>query len=488
MNDYVSFAEFVEIFGDEVKRFTTLPSGLVTPQKHIEVCNWLEATEGQELRMVQAYREFAKSHLLTLYPVWRLYRDPDFTCVFVSATGKISSRNAYFVRQAIETHPLTKHLVPGNKELWQKMQFTVNRSMPSLEPSVACTSVTASKTGLHPDLCIVDDIEVVENCKTPEARELLVDCFNEMVNLSENMLFAGTPHDEQTLYIHLEDMGCNVLKIPFYDEEGKIQMPELHNEAWVDIRRSKLKTSIFESQYLLIPRAAYDVILDPDLCITHDEEIEVSEIPLRDQLHAGMPNLSINGEQIRDLRAYWDVAMGRHGNDDSVLAIIASTYDGNVYVIDLVDLPAVDASTAFDRQMKKVLEVCERNYCNTVFVEVNFSRTLAIELKRYAKANKKRIRVKEAQRTSRQNKLDYIGDALEPLIKVGRLYVHEHIWRDSKLKEQMRAFPDGRHDDFIDALAGAITEAKLVGVKYDKEKPLSDISVRGNPKPVMINA
>lgn len=502
-NDKVSFAEFVEIYSSVVlsgnPEFKINAAGLYTPAKHIEVCNWVQNNRSG-IRLLMAHRHFGKSFLVTLYPVWRLYLDANYTCAIVSATSKIPARNASAIRTIIETHPLTKHLVPdGNSSFWQRTAFTVNRPVPSMEASVTCTSVGGSKTGLHPVEVICDDIETQENCRTEEARERIQDAFYEVMNLSNDILMIGTPHDEKTIYTEIEDMGSIVKKIPVYGYDelgvpydsvadgGVIQLPELRDEKWFEQKRKANKTSVWESQYKLIPKAAYDVVMDPDMIRRYEGPIVVDEswFRPRNPLKPFVTPMKINGEDIRDLKAFWDPATGARNRDASVISVCASTEEGNVYIVALEALPAVSKDTAFDKQMQRVLDICSACHVNKIFVEVNFVRTLATELRRFAKAQKKKVSIQESVRS--QNKRDFIGDNIEPLIKVGRLYCTERILIDSDLKKEMRDFPTGKHDDHIDAVAGCIAELKIPGIQFKDEKGLTDKPLRYAPVPVVVN-
>lgn len=504
MSNHVPFPVFVELFNSKVKAndpsFKKLENGLYTPQKHLEVCQWLEAMEGEPLFMLQAYREFSKSHLLNLYAAWLLYKNPNTKILFLSATSMLSSDAAYYLRQTIEQHPLTASLVPNDKSLWQRTIFTVKRSVIDREPSVKCTSVSAAKTGLHPDLIIVDDMEVPENCNSKEGREKLRRAFEELVPMSKrSILFAGTPHSEETLYADLEAMGCKSLKIPFFGlkdgqpckdlKEGTLQLPELHDEAWIEERKRKLSTAKFESQYLLIRRSAYDVVLDPEKCKTYNGKITVETVSMLDRLRGARPELSINNDTIRDLKAFWDTALGRKHGDQSVIAVVASTYSGDVYVVDLVQLPEVDERTGYDKQMQAVLDTCERNHCNQVYVETNFNRTAAIELRRYAKqVAKKKINIKEVARTRHTgNKHDNIADAIEPLIKIGRFYVRQDLLNDTDLAKEMRSFPHGQRDDTIDAITGALQALRMQNVTFNREGMLSENGFSSTPRVMNIN-
>ena len=51
----------------------------------------------------------------------------------------------------------------------------------------------------------------------------------------------------------------------------------------------------------------------------------------------------------------------------------------------------------------------------------------------------------------------------------------------------MRAFPNGKHDDTIDAITGALHALKMKNVSFNKERNLSEIGFQGQPKVMYIN-
>ena len=107
--------------------------------------------------------------------------------------------------------------------------------------------------------------------------------------------------------------------------------------------------------------------------------------------------------------------------------------------------------------------------------------TLATELKKVARKQRVRIKIRESRRVSTQNKKEFIAGTIEPLTKVGRLYISEHVWYNTMFKEELIAFPDGQHDDFIDSTAGAINALRKARVGYNKHKPLVSQGIKAQP-------
>ena len=141
----ISFKEFVDT--------QNIIDGRETPDLHIKICDWLQDTQADPRRILQVFRYAGKSHLICLYIVWRLLVEPNFTTILISAKRNIALRNSLMIRTIIETNPLTKHLKSGLYQ-WQSQNFTVDRDIISLNPSVAVSSLDSVITGMHSDILI----------------------------------------------------------------------------------------------------------------------------------------------------------------------------------------------------------------------------------------------------------------------------------------------------------------------------------------------
>ena len=137
-----------------------------------------------------------------------------------------------------------------------------------------------------------------------------------------------------------------------------------------------------------------------------------------------------------------------------------------MFVHDIRILSAVDSDRSFENQCKEIIETCAKHKIGHVFVEENFSATLANELRRKAREMKLAITVIPKFRT--QNKLQFIAQTLEPVIKVGRLFVHENVKNNTPFLEELSAFPRAKQDDCIDATSEAISHLPELLVDISK--------------------
>jgi predicted phage terminase large subunit-like protein len=429
-----------------------------------QIAEWLDEHDDHPFRILQAYRESGKSDTMRLWAVWKLLCDPSFTVLIVSATSKIASRNSREIRSIIEKFSLTRHLKPPEPDQWQTETFTVNRPHgKSGDASVNCTSVTASNTGMHAHVLLGDDVEVGENTLTEDAREALWERIGSFQSLCTRQLFVGTPHHEDTIYNKLEALPVEyrTLKLPVYGQDGLPANPDVaingwpHDESWIEMKRASMSPGKFSSQYLLIPVSTEESLFDLDLLHHYNEECRVFEsIDGRGRpcdIH------ELHNQQLRDIAAYWDPAYGTRNHDDSVIAVAMRSKDGYTYLHDIKSLPGVTKEEGFDAQCEAVLDVLQRHWIDRVYVEENFAPTIVNDLKRCARLRGYRVSVIGVRRIA--NKREYIGDHIGPLINGSKLYVHKRVWK-SAFKTQIKEFPRNKHDDHIDAVAGAIDQLR----------------------------
>ena len=75
------------------------------------------------------------------------------------------------------------------------------------------------------------------------------------------------------------------------------------------------------------------------------------------------------------------------------------------------------------------------------------------------------------------NKLNFLAQTLEPIIKVGKLRIHERVANDGKFMAQLEEFPYNKMDDFLDATAMSISKLPEPSVDVSKipqiQSPLS---------------
>ena len=451
-----------------------------TPDLHCEIADWLESTDHEPRRLCQVYRHGGKSYILGAYICWKLLTDPNWTCLLISAKRNLALRNSLFIRNLIETHPMLQHM-KSDLYQWKAETFTVERPVMQLNPSVTVSSLGASFTGFHASTTIADDIETSDNCLTADQREKNKQRIAEFGKLSKQILMFGTPHHEQSIYLHLQDIGYLEKKIPVIrtrtvkqeDSTDKVENylawpdhpEEMFSYNWLDQQKRETTEGDFNSQYMLIPQTTYQPLIDLDKINYYEEELEWSSIsqPFGNYITA----CRLGKRNITRLVGAWDVASGLKNRDQSVLSICARDEDGNTFVHDLKVLSAVDEATKdFKIQCREVILACAYHKLSHIIVEENFSATLAAELRRTAKEMKVFVNIVPRFRTT--NKKVFIAQTIEPIIKVGRLYVHKKVDKDTPFMDELQAFPRNKKDDCIDATCEAINYLPNIAVDVSK--------------------
>jgi phage terminase large subunit-like protein len=269
---------------------------------------------------------------------------------------------------------------------------------------------------------------------------------------------------ELTVYTKLEEQGFEFYRRPVRNPDGSPAWPERHPEEWIAKKERRRTSGEFQSQYLLIPARPYDVLIDPKNFPTYEGQLELDPVRLNygNPLRGGQPVYWINGEKVRDIRAYWDTASGLKGRDNSVVAVCALTVENRIYCADLVKLPPYDFNreTRYEPQLLAVIEAMKRNFCNAIYVEASVLNNIASDLKKVAADRNIRLAVNETTRGSSTNKATFIANMIEPLYKGQNLSLASWMLdrRRCDLVKELEAFPKGAHDDHLDALAGAIHE------------------------------
>ena len=454
--------------------------GYDTPSFHQEIADWIEETDNDPRRILQVFRNGGKSYIVGAYVCWKLLTDPNWTCIIISAKRNLALRNSQFIRHTIENHPLLQHL-KSDLYTWKTETFTVERPIMQLNPSVTISSLGASYTGLHATTILADDCETSDNVISPDARARIKERVSEFGKIAKNIFMIGTPHTEDSIYDHLVGKGYSIKKVPAIRtrkirqedsteiEEQYLAWPD-HPESmmtyeWLERQRLETTEGDFNSQYMLLPQSIFQSLVQLENIKYYKNDLEWQNIaqPWGNYISSCL----IGKHNITRVCAAWDAATGLKGRDASVLSICARDNEGNTFVHDVITLSAVDKETKdFTGQCREIIRACAFHKISHVFVEENFSQTLANELRRAAREMK--IMVQVVPKFRNKNKMVFIAQIMEPLIKVGRLYVHERVRDNTPFMDELQAFPRAKYDDCIDATAEAISNLPNMSVDVTK--------------------
>lgn len=225
---YEDFKEFLKA----VWVFLRLPPP--TPRQ-LEMADYLqgwkiEIPESGRTSIIMAFRGIGKSYVTAAFSLWRLLRNPrDEKILVVSATGSKAKEFVSQVKNILNNMPLLAHLIPRPDQRDQADRFDVDGASISQSPSLKAASITGQITGSRATLIVADDIEIPDNSRTEEGRELILSYIREfsaikvnptyegttLVSRGGDIMFLGTPQTLETVYRRLIiDRGFDALCIP----------------------------------------------------------------------------------------------------------------------------------------------------------------------------------------------------------------------------------------------------------------------------------
>lgn len=433
--------------------------GQTTPAIHLRMAEWLQARwkGGDKRLLLMAFRSCGKSTVVGLFAAWIFYTNPNLRILVLAAEGTLARRMVRNVRRIIERHPLTLHLKPENADQWAGERFTINRTLELRDPSMMARGIDANITGSRADIVICDDVEVPNTSDTAEKRRNLREVLGELEYIlipGGTLLYAGTPHHWYTIYADeprteigeilpfLQGYAC--LKMPVL-VNGESQWPERFTAADIE-RKKKQGVNRFRSQMMLEPVNIIEGRLNPSLLKRYGENLSYIK---------ELNRLELNGRKLVSCSAYWDPAFG--GNDSSVLAVVFTDEDGDIWLHRTIYLKSGEASDEATGQSRQVAEAAREFLIPSITVEINgIGKFLPAILRR--EIVRARVPCAVIEHNSSRAKDLRILEAFETVMAARMLHAHDHVFTTPFITEMQEWQPGRSHgrDDGLDAVAGAL--------------------------------
>lgn len=181
-----------------------------TPVQY-DIARWLQ--HGPRRKMVQAFRGVGKSWIYAAFVCWRLYCNPDWKIMVVSASKALADDFSKFVKSLIYDMPILRHLRAKKGQRDTNISFDVGPARSSKDPSVKSVGITGQITGSRADEILADDIESLNNSATEGSREKLseqVKEFDAVIKPGGTITYLGTPQTIMSMYSKLPERGYTV--------------------------------------------------------------------------------------------------------------------------------------------------------------------------------------------------------------------------------------------------------------------------------------
>lgn len=449
--------------------------------------------------IIEAFRGIGKSFLTSAFVLWRLYRDPVKEKVIVlSASGAKAKEFVSMTKNILMTMDLFERLRPRDDQRDTAWSFDVNGASISQSTSVKAVGITGQITGSRATLIIPDDIEVVDNSRTEDARERLLHKTNEFAAIKvtggADVIFLGTPQTEESIYTKLikeggamgwilparyprkdkrdsykfqiegreDPLDCLAPRARVVDLEPSLEWmptdPERFDEVELSNRETKgrayfalqfqLDTSLSDAERY--PLKQNDLIvmacnfLKAPMTVSwgHDSNGRNKRIDLKNFGFTGdawVAPLFIDNEWAPYEQSLVFVDPSGRGKDETGYAVLKAL-NGMMYAVETGGVQG-DPGAA----MQKVAEVAKLHNVNEIVIEPNFAPGVWISafepiLAKVWPAEKSGdtagCAVREAE-WSRAQKEVRIIDTLEPVMGSHRLVVDETVAQDGVLMYQL---------------------------------------------------
>jgi hypothetical protein len=466
---------------------------------------------GPRRRGVFAFRGVGKSWMTAAYVLWRLYRNAQERILVVSANEDRAIEFAKFTRRLIDEVEQLRALLPRQGTRDAVQAFDVGPADAAQAPSVRAVGITGQLTGGRATLIVADDIEVPKNSYTETMRERLgelVKEFDAVLVPGGEVLYLGTPQTEQTVYLKVRERGYEFkiwpARYPSPDmiikygsalaedivldlaADLKLVGKSTDSERFTDIDLAEREASYGRSGFAL--QFMLDTSLsDADRYPLKLADLIVMSVPVklapvsveyaRDPRYAmvDVPNVGFAGDRLHrpmavsEQRTDWQgtvmyVDPSGRGKDETAYVVLRQC-NGLLYLV---------AEGGFkdgygDATLLGLIEIAKKHSASMILVEPNMGDGMFVSLLKPVSARLYPCTIEDAERAAGQKERRII-DVLEPVMNQHRLIVDEDVLRaDLKAAEEEPRFSlfyqithitkdrgALRHDDRLDALAGAV--------------------------------
>lgn len=423
--------------------------------------------DGEEPRVIiNIPPRHGKTELLILFVVYTYARNKKANNIYLSYSDSLSSRASGVAQQYIMLPEFQKHwpikLVPQKKG-WKHWIVEEGGEMIGVATGGQVTGFGAGVTGCiggEGGVLIVDDPNKPDQMKYETYRNAVTDSFTFTVKNRRNstdtpIIIIMQRLHEQDLTGFLLDGGdgydWETLKIPVYDDYGKVIFPEKFSQTDAELYQERLPET-FSGQYLQEPNPAEGGIWKRDWF----EITTKAEVPFYDI----------------KFDMYIDGAYTKSTNNDPTGIMIAgkSKKSNKLYILHneskRLEMPDL---------LKRIIALYRAYDIGVVRCEPKASGKTIVQLLKDRGVRAADIDTK----WKADSKIDKANDC-SPYIEGGMLFLVKGNWNDAYLAEVAR-FPKGKHDEAIDNTAHAIEQTLMkqniqiyfddVGQENERETP-----------------
>ncbi len=389
---------------------------------------------------IELPRGHLKSWIVTKgWAIQQMLRNPDTRILIVNATEDNAVKFMRTTERYLGQGSLLEK-VYGRFEspIWNQNEFVIRQRTQNLDaPTMMAAGLQKTLTSQHYDVIIADDLVEPDNSRTKEQREKVHDFYLSLFDLLEpqgRLVVIGTRYHQDDLYARILEENqihgnWSVFIRSCYDSNGDVLFPEKFSQAQLDDIKKK-SFYHFSTQYLNNP-------IDPENADFKADWIK---------------NYDPTSPHPASLYLTIDPAISLSRDADFTAMVVAGMFsDRKIRVVDylrrrLVPSDLVDA----------IFELVKKWRLHRVGIETfAFQKTLKYDIQRQQRERGIFFSIDElGKRHSGRGEQVLSKEArirrLQPYFEQGLVEIRSDM---VELKDELLAFPRGKHDDLIDALS-----------------------------------
>lgn len=199
-------------------------------QVHKEMADFLTKPDARPNQLLLIPRAHMKSHVIAVWCAWWIYKHPETTILYLSATATLAEAQLYAIKNILtskEFQLLSPQMIgkdEGKREKWTANAIAVDHPKRKAEGirdmTITAAGISTNTTGLHADVIVADDVVVPDNAFTEEGRRKVSAGMSQMASIKNTggiTKAVGTryhPRDQYSIWMEQ--------KMKIYDASGDI--------------------------------------------------------------------------------------------------------------------------------------------------------------------------------------------------------------------------------------------------------------------------
>lgn len=457
---------------------------------HKQVVEWWTRPQAKNHQLLLLPRDHGKSAMIAYRAAWEITKNPAITILYISATENLAKKQVRKIKDIL-TSPIYRDFWPdmvfeeeGKREKWTETEICVDHPKRKVEgirdSTLEAGGITKNITGLHCNICILDDVVVPENAYTEEGRRKVADLYSFLSSIESaeaHEWVVGTRYYAKDLYDYLQglshvifdDEGNIKKELPVYEVFERVveNSPERDGSGqylWPRQRTAGGKHFGFTRDILELKKAKYVDKAKFYAQYYNDPTDPGSERIDSRYFQYYEPKFLSNENgrwvfkgKVLEIYAGMDFAWSLNTKADySAVAVIGITHDSDIYVLEIDRFKTDQLNVMWDH----LIRVHNKWGIKKVQTESNMGQKVIInQFKNYAVEQGSTIKIEDVYRTRNEGTKQERNTAiLQPRYAQRKIW-HYKGYNCQVLEEEVTSnFPE--HDDVEDSFASAVEIAK----------------------------